>query len=135
MDELRFSNVIVNVHLSTGVVCIQGAGFLEFANKSFSVLKASLDGKQKRSDISSFNDLLRVNRWYVKKQSGDGHCLIHSISATTSIEESFIIRDIHTEAKYSSQCHKTHAHSSSLHSALVFSQLASESPVDSPLRM
>ena len=40
-----------------------------------------MDGKLIRSDIASFNGLLRANRWYVRKQPGDGHCLIHAISA------------------------------------------------------
>ena len=101
VDEIRFKNIVINFHLTTGVVCIQGAGFLEFATKTFPLLKASLDNKQKpiADIISTINDLLRVNKWYVKKEPGDGHCLIHSIADTTSIEEDFIVKEIHHESQ------------------------------------
>ena len=100
VDEIRFSNVVINFHPTTGVVCIQGSGFLEFATKTFPVLKASLDNKQRPiADISTINDLLRINKWYVKKEPGDGHCLIHSIADTTSIEEDFIVKEIHHESQ------------------------------------
>ena len=96
--ELRHSNVVITCY-SSGVVCVQGAGFMKWAVHDFPDLQSSLnDSTFKSSDLTSLSDLLRENQWYIKKQRADGHCLIYAIAETSSLEEDFIIEQIKNEA-------------------------------------